>query len=333
MKFFNVICMKLTKKEKSWLVKFAAFSLIFVVALQTGLLSQFGLDPIGFQSGYDEDRTQPVTYEVYCKITTRTLLSKSTVDVVVNMYDLDGNFIDTVTTSSGIGTFGMMLPVGTHVLLQARPNTPASADPYITPVSEWVVPSAGESADTVSLRNVETDESILWLRDVASSAPSFTVTDGLGNSVSDKTKNYFNTTDNALKISLTLSVSNTYYGAEDFVDYETGKEYAGGVWFVWKGTTTQAFTNYDYTFSNPDNVYYIWKISDGIFYDVNGNVADASVSATIPLQSGSTFSTDATVVLDCYDMLWLNGNGAPQDANAFINGGAIDVSAITTKVA
>lgn len=323
--------MKFSKNEKKW-IKIMALLTLAVFAL-----NYFGYIDLPFlpaQSGYDTGGDTDVTYEVYAKITTRVLLSKSTTDIAVNMYDMDGNFIDTVTTSSGVATFGMMLEVGRHVQLQGRPAAPATADPYITSLTEWVVPTAGESADTVSLRNVATGESIMWLRDVGSSAPTFTVRNGFDNHTLTGTAatSYLNTTDDAIKVTLTVATANTYYGGESFTDMETGKVYLGGVWFVWQGTVTQDFTDFDYTISDPTNIYYIWKLSDGIYYDSDGDIAAKSVTALITLQSGSTFTADSSISLDCYDLMWLNSGDISSSA-CFINGGSIDVTAVASKIA
>lgn len=299
----------------------------FVGAWQFGYLAPYGLTP--FLSGYqtpppDED------IEVFCKITTRILISSATSDLIVNMYDASGEFLDTVTTSSGVGTFTGLYNPGAHVWLQARQAAPASADPYVTPLSEWVVPLAGESADTVALRNVLTGESILWLRDVTSTAPTLVVRNGWNNATVSSTVQQFNTTDNQFTISLTLSVANTYYGAEDYTDMKTGRQYDGGIFFMWKGTSgTQSWDQTPkYTFADMTNVWYVWEVSAaGMYYDAN-DLTYAFVSYTVQVTSAQgTFNDDTGITLDVYDMLDLSQVGT---SSMFVDGGAVAVTGVST---
>ena len=323
--------MKITKKDKKRLYWLFGAAFIFLFVAQMGWLQQYGImrpsDYLGLQSGYTN---VPVGTEVYCKITTRTLLSLSTSDLIVNMYDASGNFIDTVTTSSGVGTFSGMYLVGSSVWLQARQAAPASADPYVSPLAEYIVSSAGESADTVVLKNAATNEAILWLQDVGDD-DGMVIRNGFDNNTITSTVQYINTTDDAVKVSLTLSTSNVFYGCTDFKDMITGRQYDGGVFVMWKGTVPQLWSDAPkYTFSDPTNVYYIWEISPGIFYDANGNLADRSVTAVFTVTAGNTFAADATVVIDIFDMVDLAQLGS---SACLIDGGSGGITAITTKIA
>lgn len=319
------------KKDKP---KFYALLILigFFGAMQLGYLTAFGLAPIDFQAGYGEP---PVEVEVYVKITTRVLLSSATTDIAVNMYDSETatEIIDTTTTASGIGTFTGLYNPGEIVWLQARQAAPATADPYVTPLAKWVVPSAGESADTVALRNVNTGASILWVRDVTGTAPTLVVRNGWNNNTvsSTDTTNSFNITDSGFIATLSLTASDTYYGAEDFTDMKTGKAYAGGTWLVLKTNNTHDFTDYDYIISDTQYNYYIWKMTDEIYYDADGDLSKKAVTLNIQLLSGSTYSEDSSMVFDCYDFLKLTGGMVVSNAD-FIDGGAVAVTAVTTVV-
>jgi len=248
-------------KKKDQTKVYALILLAAFGALQLGYLSPLGFGPIDFMAGFDDGEVEvDEGIEVYVKITTRVLLAHSTTDLAVNMYDEAGNFIDTVTTSSGVGTFSGQYNPGTYVWLQARQAAPASADPYMTPLQKYLIPTAGESADTVSLKNADTGESIMWIRD-CTATPTMVIRNGFNNqTVSDATNLEFNTTDTGFTAELTAATANTYYGSEDMVDMVTGKSYIGGVFLVWKGTATQpwaASSTPTYTFADPTNIWYV----------------------------------------------------------------------------
>jgi hypothetical protein len=296
-----------------------------------GYVDPFLADLFG-QAGFGDDDVDD-SIEVYVKITTRLRLALSTSDLTVNMYDASGEFIDTVTTSSGIGTFTGLYNPGEYVWLQARQAAPASADPYVTPLSKWVVPSAGESADTVSLKNVDTGESILWLRDVTGTAPTLVVRNGFDNDTvsTTTTVHSFNTTDGGFKATLTLLDDDTYYGAQSFTDMINGKTYEGGVWLVLKSNNTHSFTDYDYIISDTQYNYYIWKMAETLEYDSNGNVALRAATLSVAMASGVYYTADSSMVFDAYDLLEMH-NGLPLSNSDFIDGGAVAVTAVTTVV-
>lgn len=319
---------KFTKKEKRNVMwgMILIFGILF--AAEMGFIPQIGkpstwLNP---QTEYIIDEGT----EVYVKITTRLMLGLGTTDLIVNMYDMDGNFIDTCTTSSGVGTFSGMYAVGREVQLQGRQAAPATADPYVTPVLTFIVSPAGESADTVVLKNKATAEAILWFKDVSASAATMVIRNGFDNNTISSTVQQFNTTDDAFKVSLTVVSSNCYYGGDSFTDMITGRAYAGGVFLQWKGTATQLWENVpDYTFSDPTNIYYVWKISDGIWYDANGDISARTVTAVISITAGNTFADDASVTIDIFDLLDLSQMGS---SGMFVDGGATAVTAISTDI-
>lgn len=323
--------MKITKKDKKNLYTIFALGMIALFAVQMGWLEGFGISPIAGLPAYQAAYDVPEGTEVYAKITTRILLTHATTDLIVNMYDESGDFLDTVTTSSGVGTFSSQYKVGQSVWLQGRQAAPATADPYVTPLTEFIVSPAGESADTVVLKNAQTGVAILWFRDVSGADATMVIRNGFDNVSITGAANYINTTDSAIKVSLTVTSTDCYYGAEDFTDMVTGRTYDGGVFFVWKGTVPQLWeVSPKYTFSDPTNVYYIWEISAYIFYDSNGNIGDRTVTAVFSVTSGNTFADDATLVLDINDIIDTTQLGS---SGCLIDGGSTAVTGITTKIA
>jgi len=323
--------MKFTKKDKKRAYMIFGVIFIAIFAMQMGWLQGVGIAPSPYLPAYQSGYEIPVGTEVYVKITIRDELTNAAGgNAIVNMYDESGAFIDTCTTASGVGTFSGQYPVGDSVWLQCRPAAPATADPYITPLTEFIVSPAGESADTVVLKNAATGMAILWLKDVSAANLTMSISNGFDNAtISDPTENYLNATDSAIRVSITVNSADCFYGASDFTDQVTHKAYDCGVFFVWKGTFPQLWeVAPKYTFSDPTNVYYIWEMSQGIFYDSNGNVADKTATAVFSVTD--TFVADTAVVLDIVDIIDIAQIGG---AGCLVHGGATGVTAITTKIA
>jgi hypothetical protein len=324
---------KFTKKEKRNLFYAILLVGVFLVAAEMQFIPGVP-QPSTWLNPQAEFNYVPGT-EVYVKITTRLYLTLATSNVIVNMYDMAGGFLDTVTTSSGVGTFSGMYLVGDEVQLQARPAAPATSDPYITPLSTWVVSSAGESADTVVLRKASDDTAILWLKDAAGTegvnGATMILRNGWDNqTISNAVNLEMNTTDDAFKATLTLTATNVYWGGDDFTDMITGRQYICGVFLVWKGTATQPWADApDYEFSDPTNIYYVWKISEGLFYDTNGDLTSRTVTAIFTVTSGDSFANDPTVIIDMNDMIDLSQMGS---ASCFVDGSSITITAITTAI-
>lgn len=319
--------MKFSKKDRSRLYMLAGIFIIGMFAIQMGWLSAWGIKPFfTFQSALDEDQI-----DVYIKINTKVTISKAAGGSdVINMYDANGAFLDTVTCSSGVGTFPTMQPQGRHVWLQSRIAAPATADGYVTPLAEFYVPTGADAGDTVSLISVATGESTIWTRDVTSSAPTLVVRNGWNNATVSSTANQFNTTDDHFTITLTLSTSNTWYGAQDFTDMETGRVYDGGIFFMWKCTSgTQSWVDLPkYTFSDMTNIWYVWEISAaGIYYDAN-DLPKRIVSWTnsVTTTQGS-FNDDSGITIDIYDIIDVALLG---QAACFIDGGGVAVTGVST---
>ena len=310
------------KRDKNRLKLLLAAGLIFVVAMQMGYLAGFGIKPITFSG------IVPIGegIDVYAKVNTKNSISLATCDLIVNMYDSSGKFIDTVTTSSGVATYGVMVKAGQHVWLQARQAAPATTTYYISPLTEFVVPLAAEAADTVSLGT-------LYVNQVTTSNPTMVIRNGFQNdTISDGSTHFLNTTDTSATITIVNSVANTYYGGNTFVDKITGKQYLAGVWILWKGTVNQPWDIApDYAAFDATNSWYLWNINS-LPYDSNGDVNLRTGVVQISVGS-DTFSDDATVVIDAFDTFCITDWLAGSYSAALIDGHSVGVTAITTKVA
>jgi hypothetical protein len=311
------------RKDKERLKLLTVAGVIFMIALQGGFLTSFGLNPIAFNSN-------PLVpgggIDVYVKINTKNSISKATCDLIVNLYDMNGDFVDTVTTSSGLGTFGVMLKTGQSYQVQARQAAPATTTYYLSPLTRVTVPTGAEAGDTVSFEPLFVDQ-------VTTSNPTMVIRNGFNNvTVDDNTVDYFNTTDTGATVTILNSVANTYYGCDTFTDMKTGKQYMGGVWILWKGTANQPWdTTPDYAAYDQTYSWYVWRM-DRLPYDSNGDISLRTSSLVLSVGS-DTFTSDATVVIDAFDMFcltdWLGGSYSA----AFVDGHSVGVTAITTKVA
>jgi hypothetical protein len=245
-------------------------------------------------------------------------------DQIIRVYTVNGDFIEQVTTSSGTITLGKMYWSGTQIMVQARQADVDAADPYVSPAVLRTVPH-GASLDTADTVQVDP----IYVRDVTATAPTLKVWDAGGNAISDNSQNYLNTTDNLLTVQISAIDDDTNYGPVDFTDYKTDRSYDGGVFLVWKGTVTQSFDGYKYHWSDPVNVYYVWETADVLVDDTTVSTDDI-VSVQIATTGAANLVADTTVVIDVYDIIWLESQ---LSSNDLIDGGGVGVTAITTKVA
>jgi hypothetical protein len=291
-------------------------ALISAVVLLTCFVGYLILVPGTGTGGIPAGQIQ-VTAEGYVK-NDQTFAAVATCPVYV--YDtptpVAGSALDVASTDSdGKFTISAAVLAGQTLYFQARKNDPASADPYIGPITALTVPLAAENGDTVKMGT-------LLVKDVSATAPTLSASDSGNNAISDNSQNYANTTDTRITVLLSEIDSNTWYGSDDFTDGKTGKVYWGSV-IVWKGTTNQPFTGYDYVVNTPTYVYYIWHI-DAIVdtaADPNDGIATCYITAS------SNLVADATVVLSAYDVV----DYAQMQNGVFTT--ASTVTAITTKVA
>jgi hypothetical protein len=321
--------------------KIVVGTLLLAILWSVGFFSFLGLAPPQSLLGVEktvappgkEDSTvaNPVQVQVYVKINcfeginaNEAGLAGSTSDQNIRIYTLDGGFIEQVTTSSGVATMSRMYWSGTKLLVQARQGDVAAADPYVSPAVTRLIPHGAnlDTGDTVSVDPI-------YVRDATQTAsPTLKIWDTSGNAISDNSVNFYNTTDNVFTVQISAIDDDTFYGPEDFTDLKTGRSYDGGVFLVWKGTVTQSFEGYKYHWSDPTNVYYVWEVSDYLVDDTTVSTDDI-ISVQIATAGAAALVADTTVVIDVYDIIWLESQLSSSD---LIDGGATGVTAITTKV-
>lgn len=321
--------------------------IVIVIAIflvdATGVVDVPGLDAQGMISGLfpgaavdfitdvpvptsEVEGAVPVNVKTYCyeglDVNTPGLAGTES-DQIIRVYNADGQLLEQVTTVSGTVTLTRQYLSGSVLYMQARQADVATADPYLSPVVERKVfhSDSLEATDTVSVDPI-------YVRDVTATNPTLKVWTVDGGAVLDASADYLNTTDTTVTVQVSAIDDDTWYGPEDFTDWKTDNVYDGGVFFVWKGTVAQPFDSYIYTWSDPTNVYYVFLIADHLVDDVS-DAGDDIVIVQISTD-GSALNADATVVLDVYDIIQIRAAG--MTSSDLVNGGAADVTAVTTKV-
>jgi hypothetical protein len=325
---------KLTKNEAKYVKIFLLFSILFMFSMQMGWLSAYGINPMQIPTGDPQDPIDPA-FEVYTKVYTRTLLDESTADLIVNMYDASGNFLDTCTTSSGVGTFSGQYRVGQVVYLQARQAAPATATEYISALTAFKVPTAGESADTVTLVNSETGQSIFWLRDVAASAITLQVQNSSGYTLGGTSAYNYTDAEGSTSIKIIITDADDFYGGHDFIDYDTADhdEWVGGIWVVLRSNLSDdAWADTYTTFGTPSYMYYVWHFDTYLFKETGSSLDRESLVFDLSLTGSATFTVDQAMVWDVFDLCQIIGGGITS-IGQFEDGGGTSVAANTTYVA
>jgi hypothetical protein len=316
--------------------KLVVGAVVALILLQLGVFAPLGFGPLsltdaGVSPPSRDESTVPNPVQVYVKVNCYEGIDANTAgldggnsDQVIRVYTKSGAFIEQQTTSSGVITLGKMYWSGTELLVQARQADVDSADPYVSMAVVRIVPHGAslDTGDTVSIDPI-------YVRDVTATAPTLKIWDAGGNAISDNTNNYLNLTDNLMSIQISAIDSNTFYGSEDFTDLKTGRQYDGGVFLVWKGTVTQSFEGYKYHWSDPVNVYYVWEVSDFLIDDSTVSTDDI-ISVQIATSGSANLVADTTIVVDVYDIIWLESQLSSTD---LIDGGGVGTTAITTKAA
>lgn len=312
--------------------------LLFTFSMQMGWLAQFGINPITFNPIIPLDAD-----DVYFKVSVKESLGAyAAEDINVNVYgDAAGTlYLGSATASSGVASFtGFMVKEGQHVWLQGRQAAPASADGYITPLTEFVV-GFGDPTDTVTATNVEDGSQTLWVDNIHDSAePHFAFfAPDLANLASGSVDN-LTTNDLYFTMNIYIDDDECWYGAPDFTDCVDGKSYIGGIWVLMSGAD-------DYTFEQGAARHYMkWSVGSVIYHAWNFNVrlwqdslrtGDVNaITCTFTLANGADFDGGAdTLTLDVFDMYYnAGGTGLvnPSSAN-FIDGGALAPAAVTAYI-
>ena len=323
------------KEDKRKIIKYGVVgALIFLLSMQMGLLTSFGISPISFTA----EGPLPDADDVYFKVQVKEDLGAfASEDIIVNCYaDAAGSeYLGSATAASGLATFsGFSVKEGQHVFLQGRQAAPASADGYITPITEFTV-GLGDPADTVSAKNTATGESILWVRNLhASTEPIFAFYAPDGADLVSGTADNLTTTDLYFSMTIRIAEDECGYGAPDFVDAVTGEKYIGGIWIVWRGTNNYDFeqgsARYHLSWSDPTYSYHAWNYDVRLWQD-SLKTGDVNVfTAIMTLANGADFDQGSeTLSLDVYDMML--DTGTPGIGN-FVDGGALAPAAVTAYI-
>lgn len=306
------------KKDKDRLKMIVAASFIFIIAMQGGYLAQFGIKPFVLGTELIPGITgQPVDVTQYLyHVLDEGVAANTNIRVYKDNGGSPGAFSESVTSATGVITYRERYLEGETLWLQARiaaPGTSAAAT-YMTPLTKFVVP-AGDANDDAVLPS--------WgIYETATTAVSFVATNQAGHAVTGTGETAcLNTTDSALKVTISVGVDDTCYGTpEAFTDTVTSFAYAAGLFIVLNFNCTQDLVGATYSFSEGDAYYYVYSYPMLI-----DDVSDpASGTATFTINAVSFFDNaggagiNATLGIDIYDGCKFVGSGGV-DSNSFID--------------
>lgn len=307
-------------------------TVLLVGAAQMGWLTYFGIEPFkfGIDPLVDAD-------DVYFKIQVKESLgAMASEDIIVNAYDADGiTYLGSATASSGLATFsGFSVKEGQSVWVQGRQAAPASADGYITPLTEFIV-GQGDPSDTVSAKQRD-GSSILFVSNLHDSTePIFAFYAPDGQDLVSGTADNLTTADLYFSMTIRISDDECNYGAPDFVDRVTGEEYIGGIWVVWRGTNAYDFeqgsARHHISWSDPTYTYNAWNYDTRLWQD-SLQTGDVNVfTAIMTLANGADFDQGAeTLQLDVFDMMLVTGT--TYGIGNFVDGGALAPAAVAAYI-
>jgi len=318
----------LKEQDKDKIKTALIVAILVVAAAQMGWLSYFGIQPFTF-TGVDLVGADDVYFKISVKESLGAFASE---DIICNVYDADDNYLGSATASSGVATFsGFNVKEGQHVFVQGRQAAPASADGYITPLTEFIV-GQGDPQDTVTAKNAVTGESILWVDNLHDTAePHFTYfAPDMANLASGSVDN-LTTSDLYFTMNIYIDDDECWYGAPDFTDMVSGDKYIGGIWVLWSGaddyTFTQGSARHYQKWSVGSVIYHAWNFDTRLWQDSlrTGDVNAATYTFT--LANGADFDggTD-TITMEIYDMMLDTGSWSTSN---FVDGGALAPAAVT----
>jgi hypothetical protein len=253
-------------------------------------------------------------------------------DIIVNAYSSPSGGFDTwlgsATASSGIATFGFQVEEGTTIYLQGRAAAPATADGYITPITQFIV-GQGDDTDTVSCRNAQTNQDTLWVNNLHDSTEPLwnmtTIDSGqilLGSSRTDN----LTTADLGFVFRISIADDDCWFGAADFTDGQSEKSYSGGIWLLIKsGTDSYSFdagaAREHISWYEDGAYYYAWNFYVQLWQSSTLDNDQNTYTAVVYIAGGNDFDKGAsTLTCDVYDMKLVTGS--PQVAD-FVDGGAL----------
>lgn len=302
-------------KERDY-VKIAAIAVVCIIA-GAALVGMLDLSGVGID--VDEyiprpDYTPPVGAEpVTLKFYVDHKIDRGAPGATpVRLYDINKVFFASASTSTNVATFtGVPIYEGEELFYQTRVAAPSSSGyvNYMSQLTPFTVP-AGDEASIATVGPIH-----LW--ELSTSVATFNVTDGSSDIIFDETTQYINTTESELDIKISITTDCAYGSPWDFTDYDTGKDYLGGVWLVIKSTAVQDINNAYTSFYSGALNWYVFHMpmiirSTALGYETNRIF-------TVTLGTGSTFVASADFDFDIFDICQLNSGGFI-DANSFKDG-------------
>jgi len=240
------------------------------------------------------------------------------------LYDANLNYFSSAASSSGLVTFTQKGTPGAHLWYQIRATAPNSATyvTYTTPLREVIVPEGDVNGDAfLTIAPV-------GIHELSTSAATFTITDQAGQTINTEATQYVNATDTSLFVNIAITSDCSWGTPEDFTDQRTGKSYLWGAWIVLSCTTSQAISNFAWSWSSPTLYYYVFRLPTIMNYATtgykNGHIFE--------IKAPTGFTASADFDFDLYDSCWASSL-AGISINSFQNGDSdLNPTALTNKV-
>jgi len=230
----------------------------------------------------------------------------------VYVYDANQAWIETVTSSSGVATFGSDYWEGETIYVQIRPAAPNAAAYYTyeTPMMEYIVPEGDVNGDA----QLPTYYCMLTSTAVA----TFSLFDQAMNSVTaTAATNALNSTDTECRVAISCTTATSFGTPEDFTDQVTGKHYLSGAWILLWSNTSLTVQNADFAFTTPDYLYWVFRM-DPIERDINGLYLTPTMF-TIMASSSGFYASDSIFYVDIFDTCWAD-SVSTINVGSFLNG-------------
>lgn len=317
------------EKDKNRFKILIAASVVFLILMQGGYLSGFGINPITFTGVIPIGQGKPVdvTQGLY-----HVLDEGVPANTIIRVYgDAAGTqFIEQVTSATNLITYSTRFIEGQDIWCQARVAAPNSAGAvtYMTPLTKFTIPLGDPNGDA-RLPN--------WgLYETTTTVASFVATNQAGHAVTGTGETAcLNTTDSALILTISVPVDDTAYGTPaDTTDTVTTYMYKAGIFIVLNFNCTQDLLGATWSFSEGTNYYYVYN-----FAMIENDASDpASGTRAFTINAASYFDNaggagiNATLNIDIYDGCKLLASGGV-DSNSFFNWDSdLNPTAIATLV-
>lgn len=276
--------------------------------------------------------TDMVTPKIVVK---ESLGARSDEDIITNVYSADGTWLGTATASSGVATYSsIQVQEGSYIYIQGRQAAPASADGYVTPLTEFRVGN-GDSGDTVIAYNTKTGQGILFVDNLHDSTePVFTFRAPDGADLSGGSVDNLTTNDEYIQFNIYIADDDCWYGAPDFTDQETGNVYKGGIWVVVRHTNDYTYEQGSaremLSWSTVSYMYTAFNFDIRLWQDSVKTGDENTFTAQLRLADGADFDQGSeTLSFDVFDMYKVSSSVSLSN---FVDGGALAPVAVTGYV-